>query len=76
MDKLLERHMVETDRKFEELKDDMALLVAKIDDLRDFKIQLLASSRFFSLVVSAICGLFTLAASSFVTYYVTLKVNQ
>lgn len=76
MDELLKRHIVETDRKFEELQEDVALLVSKIDDLRDFKIRLLVSSRFFSMIIGAICGAISLLASSFVTYYVNIKLNK
>lgn len=76
MEELLKRHISETDRRFEEIQDHLEEISGKMDDLRDFKVKLIVTSRFFSIVVSAICGILTLLASSFVTYYINVKLNK
>lgn len=76
MEELLKRHIQETDRNFEDIHKDLHQLTKQIEDLRDFKMKLLISSRFFSLLVSAICGVVTLIASSFVTYLINIKINK
>lgn len=76
MEELLKRHIQETDKNFEDVYDSLVLITAKLDDLREFKTKLIVSSRFFSLVVSAVCGIITLLASSFVTYLINVKLNK
>lgn len=76
MDELLKRHIQETDRNFENIHEELLSLSKQIEDLKDFKMRLLISSRFFSFLVSAICGAVTLIASSFVTYLINVKLNK
>ena len=76
MEELLKRHIQESDRRFEDIYEGLVLLSSKVDDLRDFKTQLLISSRFFSFVVSALVGIFVFIASSVTTYYIAIKTNH
>jgi len=76
MDLMLKHHIESTEKKFDSISEDIKELSLKVDDLREFKTKLIISSRFFAFVVSAICGLVTLIASTVVTYYVNLKLNR
>ncbi len=66
MDNILKYHIEDTKEKLLEIKEDIEDLTATIEDLKEFKIQLVATSRLTSLIVSAICGFVTLAVSTLV----------
>jgi hypothetical protein len=63
MEELLKYFIKETGEKFAEVKSDLSEINEKLGDLREFKIQMLASARTTSFIVSAICGFITLLAT-------------
>ncbi len=71
MERLLEYHMKHTDTRIAELRQDLNGQLdevhRKLDDLTKFKIEMVASARMTSLIVSAICGLVTLVASAWLS---------
>ncbi|HLB41220.1 MAG TPA: hypothetical protein VJJ83_05495 [Candidatus Babeliales bacterium] len=67
MDSVLDYHIGHSDKKFEELKIQIEALSEKVDELREFKVQMIATSRLVSLVVSAFSGLITLIVSTVIT---------
>ena len=76
MERLLQMHIQVTEKRFDEFKEQMDKLIVKIDELNDFKTSLIVSSRFFSLVISAVCGMITFIASTIITYYVNIKLTK
>lgn len=67
MDRLLDYHMKQTEKRFDELKadihDQFMLVNTKLEDLTRFKIEMLASARTTSLIVSSLCGLLTMVVT-------------
>lgn len=55
------------DRRFDEIRSDIRDLATRLEELNEFKISQIATSRTISVVISAICGLITLIVSSFLT---------
>ena len=76
MESLLKHHIHETERKFDDIHETLVNIDKKISDLGDLKVKLIVTSRFFSLIVSMICGMATLIASTVVTYYINIKLNK
>ena len=70
MDKLVDYFIAETNKKHEETKLETKLEFEKVhkrlDDLSQFKMQLIVSSRVVSLIVSIFCGFVTLVVSTYV----------
>lgn len=60
MEELLRYFMKDTNDRLDKIE-------AKIDDLSTFKIQMLATARMTSLVVSAICGFITLLVTTWLS---------
>lgn len=60
--------MEDTDRKIEKLDAKVTSIEDKLDDLKAFKIEMMISSRWVSIIISAVCGLATMALSAFVSY--------
>lgn len=56
-----------TDKRFDDIKEDLHDLGAKIDDLREFKVEMVATSRLVSFIISAVSGLITLIISTIVS---------
>lgn len=65
MEELLKHHIQDTRDRFNELKQELTALHEKLEDLRDFKISLIATSRTTSIIVSTVCGLITLIVTVF-----------
>ncbi len=63
MEKLLQYFMQETDKKFDSIGSDLRGVNAKLDDLTKFKVEMLATARTTSLIVSVLSGLVTLSVS-------------
>lgn len=76
MEHLLKHHIHETEKRFEDIHKTLTNIDEKLSELKEFKIKLIVTSRFFSLIVSAICGVCTLIASTVVTYYINIKLNK
>jgi hypothetical protein len=55
--------MRETENKIEDIRCDMKDIKESLSELKEFKIQMLASARMTSLLVSIVCGVITLAVS-------------
>ena len=73
MEELLKRHIDETDRRFDELLSEISALSSKLESINDFKTQTIVSTRWISGLISAASGLFTLIASSAVTYFLSKR---
>lgn len=63
MDKLVQYFMQETDKKFSAIRSDLSSICLKLEDLTQFKSEMVASAKLTSIVVSTIFGLLTLAVS-------------
>jgi hypothetical protein len=61
MEQLLKYFMQETDKKLDELKDEVSTVRHKLEDIQKFKTELLATARTTSFIVSLICGTITIA---------------
>lgn len=70
MDKLIDYFIEETNKKFDDVKDRVDSIHKRLDDIEKFKVEMMVSSRWVSLLVSAACGLITLTASSVVSIIV------
>lgn len=66
MEPILEYHIEETGKRFNDIKEDLRDIKTRLDELREFKIETIATSRLVSLLVSAVCGLITLTISTIV----------
>lgn len=66
MEPILEYHIEETGKRFSDIKEDLHDIKERLEELRDFKIETIATSRLVSLLVSAVCGLITLTISTIV----------
>jgi hypothetical protein len=77
---LLEYFRDETNRRFEELRQDIKDLTTKVDekvnDLQQFKVSMIVSSRWISLIVSAVCGLITLLVTVGLTIWSTTRAQH
>jgi hypothetical protein len=68
MDNELQKYfMKETNKKFEDLQKDISSIQAQLSDLRSFKVAMMVSSRWVSLIISAVCGLATLLTSAWIS---------
>jgi hypothetical protein len=70
----------ETNRRFDEVREDIRALAKTVDErlteLQEFKISMVVSTRWISLIVSAFCGLITLLVTVAVTVWATNKTVQ
>lgn len=65
MENLLKYHIQATEKKFDELHDSIKELSQKMDNVNEFKVKMIASSRTVSFIISAVCGAITLLVSVF-----------
>jgi hypothetical protein len=63
MEQLFRYFIQETDKKFDELKGDIADVKEQLKDLSKFKAEMIATARTTSFIVSAICGAITLTVT-------------
>lgn len=70
---VLDYFMSDTRDKFVEVNSKLDRVNDKMEDLTKFKAEMLVSSRWVSMIVSAACGLITMAVSAAVSYYVQVK---
>jgi hypothetical protein len=75
MDPLLQRFIQETDRRFEQVSEQIKDVHEAVKDLTKFKVEMVVSARWTSMLVSAALGLVTLAASTAISVYITSKVQ-
>lgn len=68
MEELLKHHIRETERRFEELKDSIELLDAKVSELSAFKIETIFAARWASLLIGSVCGFLSMIATGLVSY--------
>lgn len=67
MQELLQMYREYNDKRFDELRADLQEISLKLETMNEFKVQMIASSRVVSMVISAICGLVTLIASTVIS---------
>lgn len=65
MEELLKHQIQETSKRFDDLHADVRELSVKLENIREFKIKLLAGASTISIIVSVICGVVTLFATVF-----------
>lgn len=69
MENLLRYFMEETNRKFQDIHESQGNINRKLDDLTQFKIEMVASARLTSFVVSGACGLLSMMISVALAIY-------
>lgn len=67
MEKLIEYFINETNKTRDELKSEIRLIQERLNDLQKFKVEMIVSARWVSLIVSAVCGLLTMIVSAVIT---------
>ena len=67
-DELLTYFMDQTDKRFEMIQGDVKAISRNLEDLRSFKAEMLVSSRWVSLIISAVCGLATMLLSAYLSF--------
>lgn len=75
VDDLLIHHINETSKKFDALLLELRALRDKVQDLSEFKVQMVATARFTSLLYGALTGIVTLIAAGVIEYLVLIKVG-
>lgn len=65
MESLLKYHIQSTEKRFDELNSNIKELSQKMDNVNEFKVKMIASSRTVSFIISAVCGAITLLVSVF-----------
>lgn len=73
MEQLLQHHIHQTEKNFDEIKNELTHFNSKLDDLAKFKAEMITSSRWVSVIVSAICGAVTMTGSALLNYFLTVK---
>jgi tetrahydromethanopterin S-methyltransferase subunit G len=64
---LLTMYREYNDKRFDEVRKDLQEIQEKLNEIHDFKVQMIANSRLVSMVVSAVCGLVTLIITTIVS---------
>ena len=67
MEHLLKMYQEYSDKKFDEIREDIQEIRQRMDEIHEFKVTSIATSRTVSMIVSAVCGLVTLLVTSFLT---------
>lgn len=67
MENLLKMYQEYSDKKFDEIREDIQEIRQRMDEIHEFKVKSIATSRTVSMIISAICGLVTLLVTSFLT---------
>ena len=67
MEELLKMYREYNDKRFDEVRADLQEVNRKLDEIHDFKVTTIATSRTVSMIVSALCGLLTLITSAAIT---------
>lgn len=68
---LLDYFVEQTDKKIDALVGEVKEIKTSLQDLAQFKVQMMVSSRWVSLIISAICGLATFIGTIGVTIYLS-----
>jgi len=69
MDDLLKHHIRETERRFDEIMEELDDITIKIDSLQEFKITTHTSSKWISVIISSLVGFLTFTVTVAVTYF-------
>lgn len=67
MEELLKYFIKETDRKFDDIRSNMEGVNVKLEDLTKFKVEMLATARATSFMVSVVVGVISTAISVFIS---------
>lgn len=73
MESLLRYFMEETNRKFQDIHESQGHINKKLDDLTQFKIEMVASARMTSFLVSSACGFVSMVVSVGLAIYLKGK---
>lgn len=65
-EELLKMYREYNDKRFDEVRADLQDIRLRMEEVNNFKVEMIASSRTVSMVVSAICGLMTLLATIYI----------
>lgn len=63
MEQLIQYFMKHTDKRFDEVHEELGKLSEHLSDLTKFKIEMIASARTSAFLVSAVCGAITLIST-------------
>jgi hypothetical protein len=75
-EELLKYHIQDTGKKFDDLNDSLKMINSRLDDVQAFKMEMIISARWVSLIVSALCGLVTMTGSAVLNYFLTIKISK
>lgn len=67
MEELFKYYVEQTNKRFDDLKEDLRDIQMRIESLHEFKVEQIATSRTISLIISGVCGLITLIVSTLVS---------
>jgi len=68
MEELLKRHIKESDKKFDGVSKNFARVFVKLDDLQTFKVKMMVSSKWISVLISGVCGIIAISLSLLITW--------
>ncbi len=69
MEQLLKHHIHDTERRFDAVDNSLDHIFGKLDDLHHFKVEMLVSARWVSLLVSVVTGFVTMVVTTALSYY-------
>jgi hypothetical protein len=75
-EKLLRYFIDQTDKRFDQLGEQIQGLHSRLDNLNEFKVKMIVSSRWISGLISASFGLITLSASMGLSIYLSRQERQ
>lgn len=70
MERLLQHHINETGKRFDDLGDRLEKIDSKLSELQEFKVKMVVDARWVSLLVSAVCGFATMIATTVLEYFI------
>ena len=76
MEQVIKYHIDNTNKQFDEIKGSLHEINDRLDEVQKFKIEMLMSSRWVSLIISAACGFVTLTVTAILNYYIAIKINK
>jgi hypothetical protein len=75
MEDLLQRHIFETDRRFDAIDDDLSSILKQLSDLETLRIKMLFSVKVVSVIVGSVAGFFGSVIGGIFIYIFTKKLG-
>lgn len=73
MDKMMDYLIKHTDEKFDQVREELNRLGNKVEELNTFKIEMIASAKTSTYLISTIVGVTSFAATVLTVYYMVKK---